>query len=79
MENPTTMNETVLTIGQKGEWVLINIITLTTGFAWEAFLKEQMSWVVGLIAAAGLAWYNIERALQVRSERRRADKEKPKE
>lgn len=54
------------------EWVSLNVVGVL-GFI--TVVKEYLPLGVGLIGSAVLIWYNIERALKVRLERRKLEKE----
>lgn len=53
------------------EWVGINTVALI-GFI--TVIEEYMPWFVGVIGGIVLIWYNIERALKVRAERKKIKK-----
>ena len=58
------------------EWVGINTVALIGIIT---VVKEYMPWFVGVIGGIVLIWYNIERALKVRAERKRITNESEKE
>lgn len=58
------------------EWVGINTVALIGIIT---VVKEYMPWFVGVIGGIVLIWYNIERALKVRAERKKITNESEKE
>jgi hypothetical protein len=52
------------------EWVSINTVAVL-GFI--TVVKEYLPWGIGVIGGAVLIWYNVERALKVRAERKKID------
>ena len=54
------------------EWVSLNVVGVL-GFI--TVVKEYLPWGIGLVGSCILIWYNVERALKVRAERRRIENE----
>jgi hypothetical protein len=50
------------------EWVSINTVAVL-GFI--TVVKEYLPWGIGVIGGGVLIWYNVERALKVRTERKK--------
>ena len=58
------------------EWVGINTVAVIGVIT---VVKEYMPWFVGVVGGIVLIWYNIERALKVRAERKKIKNESEKE
>lgn len=58
------------------EWVSLNVVGVL-GFI--TVVKEYLPWGVGLVGSCILIWYNIERALKVRAERKKIEDEAKEE
>ena len=54
------------------EWVSLNVVGVL-GFI--TVVKEYLPWGVGLVGSCILIWYNIERSLKVRAERKKIEDE----
>tara|TARA_R110002020_G_scaffold403304_5_gene613422 strand:- start:7171 stop:7389 length:219 start_codon:yes stop_codon:yes gene_type:complete len=54
------------------EWVSVNVVAV---LGLITVIKEYLPWTVGVIGGCVLIWYNIERALKVRSERKKTNYE----
>ena len=48
------------------EWIGLNAVWL--GWTW-AMLSNTITWTLGIIGAATLIWFNVERALTARKQR----------
>lgn len=58
------------------EWVSVNVVAVL-GFI--TVIEEYLPWTIGVIGGCVLIWYNVERALKVRSERKKIDNESKEE
>jgi len=58
------------------EWVGINTVAVIGVIT---VVKEYMPWFVGVVGGIVLIWYNIERALKVRAERKKIKNESEEE
>ncbi len=58
------------------EWVSVNVVAV---LGLITVIKEYLPWTVGVIGGCVLIWYNAERALKVRSERKKIENESKEE
>jgi hypothetical protein len=66
----------MVTSEEMVEWVGINTVAL---LGYITVVEQYMPWFVGIIGGCVLIWYNVERALKVRSERKKIDNESKEE
>jgi hypothetical protein len=57
------------------EWIGINL--MWGAWTW-AMMSQTITWILGVIGALTLIWFNVERALKARKERSMLDKETTK-